>query len=61
MRVPVTHDTVQYMYANVCLFNCLIEDVADKTDSCILTGLFLLDPEPTLGGGVAGVHGRPRS
>ena len=27
------------------------------------TGLrvFLLDQEPTLGGGVAGVHGRPRS
>ena len=25
------------------------------------TGLFLLDQEPTLDGGVAGVHGRPRS
>ena len=25
------------------------------------TGLFLLDQEPTLGGGVAGAHGRPRS
>ena len=25
------------------------------------TGLFLLDQEPTLGGGAAGVHGRPRS
>ena len=25
------------------------------------TGLFLLDQEPTLGGGLAGAHGRPRS
>ena len=25
------------------------------------TGMFLLDQEPTLGGGVAGAHGRPRS
>ena len=25
------------------------------------TGLFLLDQEPTLGGGVVGAHGRPRS
>eukprot|EP01048_Picozoa_sp_COSAG05_P036347 COSAG05_NODE_16323_length_348_cov_1.156627_1_plen_86_part_00 len=25
------------------------------------TGLFLLDQEPTVGGGVAGAHGRPRS
>ena len=25
------------------------------------TCLFLLDQEPTLGGGVAGAHGRPRS